>query len=134
MSVWSDTYTKFRLIIVQIVFHIKQSASVKTCFSFKITLFELAGILRNNLRLFKLDSNTLLVCNSVVTSAKWKNVKAAPTLILWKIFQQILLGEAFYKAIYDLRHKVTQTDFNTNCNTARQNRFPKFQFSNFVIK
>ena len=45
-----------------------------------------------------------------------------------------LLGGAFYKAIYDLRHKATQTDFSTNCNTARQKSFPKSHFGSFVMK
>ena len=52
----------------------KQSASVKTCFSFKlkdlIILFKLAGILKDNLRLFKLDSKTLLVCHNAVMSTE----------------------------------------------------------------
>ena len=52
----------------------KQSARTKTCFSFKIKdriiLFEFTGILKNNLRLFKLDSNTSLVGHSAVTSTK----------------------------------------------------------------
>ena len=50
----------------------KQSARAKTCFSFnvkdRIILFELAGILKNNLRLVKLES--LLVCYSAVMSTK----------------------------------------------------------------
>ena len=62
----------------------KQSATTKTCFSFKIKdqiiLFELAGILKNILRFFKLDSETLLVCHSAVTLTKWQNMKANPTL------------------------------------------------------
>ena len=52
----------------------KQSTHAETCFSFKIKdqiiLFELAGILKNNLRLFKLHSKTLLVCHNVVMSTK----------------------------------------------------------------
>ena len=36
------------------------------------------SILKNNLRLFK----TLHVCHSVITSTKWRNMKAIPTLIL----------------------------------------------------
>ena len=43
-------------------------------FSFKVKdqtiLFKLAGILKNNLRLFQLDSNTLLECHSVLMSTK----------------------------------------------------------------
>ena len=50
----------------------ENSACAKTCFSFKIKdqiiLFELAGILKNNLRLFKLDSKTLLVCHSAAVT------------------------------------------------------------------
>ena len=60
----------------------KQYARNKTRFSFKIKdqiiLFELEGILKNNLRLLK----TLLVCHSAITSTKWQNMKAIPTLIL----------------------------------------------------
>ena len=43
------------------------------------------------------------------------------------------MEEVLYKAIYDLRHKATQTGFSTNFNTARQKSFPKSHFS-FVIK
>ena len=55
----------------------KQYAHTKICFSFKmkdwIILFELEGILKNNLRLFKLDSKTLLVYNSAMMSTKvWR--------------------------------------------------------------
>ena len=64
----------------------KQYARTKTCFSFKIKdwiiLFELEGILKNNLRLFKLDSKTLLVYHCTITSTKWRNIKITPTLIL----------------------------------------------------
>ena len=42
----------------------------------------MAGILKNNLRLFKQDSKTLLVCQSTDTSSKLQNVKANLTLIL----------------------------------------------------
>ena len=52
----------------------KQYARTKTCFSFKIKdriiLFELEGILKNNLRLFKLDSKTLLVYHCAITTTK----------------------------------------------------------------
>ena len=52
----------------------KQSVRTKTCFPFKIKdsviLFKFSRILKNNLRLFKLDSKTLLVCHNVVTSTK----------------------------------------------------------------
>ena len=65
------TYPRFSTGLVQAR---KQSASAKTCFSFKIKdqiiLFKLAGILKNNLRLFKLDSKTLCVCHKAVTSTK----------------------------------------------------------------
>ena len=64
----------------------KQYVCTKTCFLFKIKdliiLFELEGILKNNLRLFKLDSKTLLVYDSAIISTKWRNMKAIPTLIL----------------------------------------------------
>ena len=36
---------------------------------------------KNDLRLFKLDSKTLLVYHSAITSTKWRNMKAFPTLI-----------------------------------------------------
>ena len=45
-----------------------------------------------------------------------------------------LLGEAFYIANYDLRHKATQIDFSTNCKAAQQKSFLKPHFSSFVIK
>ena len=48
----------------------------------RIIQFQLAGIVKNNLRLFKLDSKTLLVCHNVVTSTKWRNMKATTTLTL----------------------------------------------------
>ena len=64
----------------------KQYTHTKICFSFKmknrIILFELEGILKNNLRLFKLDSKTLLVYHCTITSTKWRNIKITPTLIL----------------------------------------------------
>ena len=69
----------------------KQYAHTKICFSFKIKnriiLFELEGKLKNNLRLFKLDSKILytsniLVYHNAITSTKWRNMKAIPTLIL----------------------------------------------------
>ena len=51
---------------------IKQSAHSKTCFSFKIKdetmLFQVEGILKNNLRLFKVDSKTLLMCHNATMS------------------------------------------------------------------
>ena len=64
----------------------KQYGRTKTRFSFKIKdriiLFELEGILKNNLSLFKLDSKTLLVHHCTITSTKWQNMKVTPTLIL----------------------------------------------------
>ena len=61
----------------------KQYALTKTRFSFKIKdwiiLFELEGILKNNLRLFKLDSKTLLVYHCTITSTKWRNMKVTPS-------------------------------------------------------
>ena len=93
-----------------------------------------AGILKNNLRLFKLDSKTLLVCHNVVTSTKWQNMKAIPTLILLEDISVKIIGKAFYKAIYDLRHKATQTSLSTNCSIAHQQSFPNSHFSSFVIK
>ena len=53
----------------------------KTCFSFKIKdriifdriIFELEGILKNNLRLFKLVSKALLVYHCATMSTKWGN-------------------------------------------------------------
>ena len=112
----------------------KQPARAKNCFSFKIkdriSLSELAGLVKNNLRLFKLDSKTLLVCHSAVTSTKWQNMKATPTLTLLEdISRKKILEEAFYKAIYDLRHKATQFDFSTNCTPAQQKRFPGFDLT-----
>ena len=46
-----------------------------------------------------------------------------------RYFQKKILEEAFYKAIYDLRHKATQTDFSTNCTPAQQKRFPGFDLT-----
>ena len=64
----------------------QKTVRVKNCFSFKIKdwiiLFELAAILKNKLRFLKLDSKTLLVCHCAITSTKWRNMKATPTLIL----------------------------------------------------
>ena len=63
----------------------KQYAHTKICFSFKvknrIILFELEVILKNNLRLLKLDSKTLLVYHCAITSIKWLNMKLTRTLI-----------------------------------------------------
>ena len=61
----------------------KQYAHTKICFSFKvkdwIILFELEGILKNNLRFSKLDSKTLLVYHSAMMSTKWQSMKTTPT-------------------------------------------------------
>ena len=83
--------------------------------------------------MIKLVSETLLVCRSAVTSTKWWNMKATPIPSFYKIFKWNLLGEAYYKAIYDLRYKATQTGFSTDCNTALQESFLKSHFSSFVI-
>ena len=52
----------------------KQYTRTKTCFSFqikdRIILFELESILKYNLRLLKLDSKTILVYHSAITSNK----------------------------------------------------------------
>ena len=54
----------------------KQYARTKICFSVKIKdqiiLFELEGILKSNLRLFKLDSKTLLVYNYPSLGKFWE--------------------------------------------------------------
>ena len=80
----------------------KQSARAKTCFSFKIKdriiLFQLAGILKNNLRLFKLDSKYLLVRHNVVTSTKWRNVKTTPTLILLEDISVKIIGRGILQS------------------------------------
>ena len=74
----------------------KQYAHTKICFSFKIKnriiLFELEGILKNNLRLFKLDSKTLLVYHCVITSTKWRNMKVTPTLTLLEDISIKIIG------------------------------------------
>ena len=44
------------------------------------------------------------------------------------------MGEAFYKVLYDFRHKANQNDFSTNYNTVQQKSFIKSNFTNFVIK
>ena len=77
----------------------KQCTCTKTCFSFKIKdwiiLFELECILKNNLRLFKLDSNTLLLYHSAIMSTKWRNMKAIPTLILLEDISIKIIGRGF---------------------------------------
>ena len=54
-------------------------------------------MLKNNLRLFKLDSKTLLVCHSAVTSTKQQNTKANPTLIFLDISIKII-GRGFLQS------------------------------------
>ena len=82
----------------------KQFARTKTCFSFKIKdwiiLFELEGKLKNNLRLFKLDSKMLytsniLVYHNAITSTNWRNMKAIPTLILLEDISIKIIGRGF---------------------------------------
>ena len=67
----------------------KQYACTKTCFSFKIKdriiLFELEGILKNNLMLFKLDSKTLLVYHCAI-------MKPTPTLIFLEDISIQIIG------------------------------------------
>ena len=74
----------------------KQYARTKTGFSFKIKeeiiLFELEGILKSNVRLFNLDSKTLIVYHSAITSSKSKNMKAAPTLIFLEDISIKIIG------------------------------------------
>ena len=62
-----------------------------------IILFELEGMLKNDLRLFKLDSKTLPVYHCAITSTKWKKMNFTPTLILLedisiKIIERSLLS------------------------------------------
>ena len=80
----------------------KQSASTKTCFSFKIKdqiiLFKLADILKNNLRLFKLDSKTLIVCHSAITSTKLQNMNASPNLILLEDITIKIIGRGLLQS------------------------------------
>ena len=117
---------------------IKQSAHSKTCFSFKIKdetmLFQVEGILKNNLRLFKVDSKTLLMCHNATTSTNWWNMKATPTLILLEDSSVKIIGRGLLQSYSGLPHKVTQTSFIANCNIAQQKRFLKSHFSSFVIK
>ena len=77
------------------------------------------GILKNNLRLFQLDSKTVAVYHSAITSSNLPNMKAIPTLILLgDISKKIIGGGLLHIANYDLRYEVTQTDFSTNYNVA----------------
>lgn len=116
----------------------KLSGQTKTCCLFKtkdwIILPTLAGKLNNSLGLFKLNSKTLLVCSTAVTSGKWQNTKATLTLILLEDISIKLLTKALYKVLYCFQHKTTHTYFSANCNTVQQKNFPKQYFSNFVIK
>ena len=74
----------------------KQYARTKPCFSFKIKdqiiLFELEGLLKNYLRLFKLDSKILIVYHSAITPTKWRNMKAIATLILLEDISIKIIG------------------------------------------
>ena len=74
----------------------KQYSRTKTYCSFKIKdqiiLFELDTMLKSDLRLFKLDSKTLLVYHSVITSTKWRNMKAIPTLNLLEDISIKIIG------------------------------------------
>ena len=74
----------------------KQYVHTKVCFSFKIKdwiiLFDLEGILKNNLRLFKLDSKTLPLCHCAITSTKWRNMKVTQALILLEDISIKIIG------------------------------------------
>ena len=114
----------------------KQPVRAKTCFSFKIkngiVLLQLAAILKNKLKLFKLDSKILLVCHNAVTSTKSRNMKAIPTLILLEGISIKIMGRGLLQSY--LWHKASETGFSTNYNTARHKSFPESHFSSFVIK
>ena len=60
-----------------------------------IILFKLAVMLKINLRLFKLDSKTSLVCHSAATSTKWQNVKATPTMIFLEDISRKIIRRSF---------------------------------------
>ena len=88
----------------------KQFAQAKTCFSFKIKdqriLFQLAVMLKNNLRLFKVDWKTLLVCHNAITSTKWQNMKATPN---FDPFRRYFSKNYSERPFYDLQHRATET-------------------------
>ena len=80
----------------------KQSAGTRTCFSFKIkdqnNLIWVGRHTKNNLRLFKLDSKTLLACHTAMTSTKWGNIKATPTLTLLEDISIKIIGRGFLQS------------------------------------
>ena len=47
---------------------------------------------KNNLRLFRLDSKTLLVYHCAIASNKWRNMKVTPTLILLEDISIKIIG------------------------------------------
>ena len=117
----------------------KQSARTKTCFSFKIKdriiLFEFTGILKNNLRLFKLDSNTSLMGHSAVTSTKWRNMKATPTLILFRrYFNKNYWERPSIKLFMTCDIKLLKPVLAHIVTRHGKKSFPKPHFSSFVIK
>ena len=76
------------------------------------------------MRLFELDSKTLVVYDSATTSTNWPNMKAIPTLIVLEdISIKIIGGGLLYITNYDLQYEATQTDFSTNYNVAQQKVF-----------
>ena len=90
---------------------------------------------KNNLRLFKLDSKTLLVWHSVCSVNQMTKYEGYLNFDLFRrYFNKNYWERPSTKAIYGLWHKGTQTGFSTNCNTAWQKRFLKSDFSSFVIK
>ena len=76
------------------------------------------------MRLFELDSKTLVVYDSAITSTNWPNMKAIPTLIVLEdISIKIIGGGLLYITNYELQYEATQTDFSTNYNVAQQKVF-----------
>ena len=73
---------------------------------------------KNNLRLFKLDSKTLLVCHSAVTSTKWQNMKATPT---W----QHVSFQNFWKWTGNLTDKIPENSHYKKNNISRTKRTGK---------
>ena len=53
---------------------------------------ELECILKNNLRLLKLDSKALLVYHCAIMSTKWRNMKVTPTLIFLEDLSIKIIG------------------------------------------
>ena len=80
----------------------KQSAGIRTCFSFKIkdqnNLIWVGRHTKNNLRLFKLDSKTLLACHAAMMSTKWGNIKATSTLTLLEDISIKIIGRGFLQS------------------------------------